>query len=294
MDTLLRYGSGDYLYTFSPEDQVQLRDNFRDLIPRTSKIPGLSGAFDEQGTDIAPTEEGNIQYTFWLLARDAKHMQQQKEAIGRIKTFGKRRLYKQPEDETLPERYCEARVNSISFNERAGDRPDKQLRVTINFQVPDNPRWLTIGTEAPSYNDGSIYGSGVTYGGSPITQNLIGLDNTFSVTPAGNDIMYPRFTIVVPATKSATNIRIQREVDGVVVDQIRYAGTLVAADQLEINCRSYSVWLNGADGYSSTFTFATSAWFRLIGGLTNNFRVLMDNPTDEIDLEIRYYEAYNV
>lgn len=294
MDTLLRFGSGDYLYTFNPDDQIQIRDNFRDLVPRTSKIPGLSGAFDEQGTDIAPTEEGNVQVTFWLLAMDAADMQAKKEAVGRMKTFGKRRLYKQPEDETQTERYCDARINSISFNERAGERPDKYLRVTINFQVPDNPRWLTIGTEAPSYNDGSTYGSGVTYGGSPITQNLVGTDNTFSVTPSGNDISYPRFTIEVPAGKSASNIRLQREEAGVVVDELIYAGTLSAGDILEINCRSYSVWLNGADGYSSDFSFITSAWFRLIGGLQNDFRVLMDNAGDEIDLEIRYYEAYNV
>lgn len=293
MDTLLRFGSGSTLYTFNPDDQVQLRDNFRNAVPRTSRLPGLSGGFDEYGIMPAPTEIGNVQMTFWLLATDAADMQDKKEAIGSMLGFGKKRLYKQPVNPVDGERYCEARINTIDYNERSSDRPDKYLQVTIHFQV-DNPHWYQIGTEAPSYNDGSTYNSGVIYGGSPITQNVVGLDNSFSVTPDGNDITYPRLLLTIPATKSATNIRIQREVNGSVVDKITYAGTLNADDVYEVNCRAYSVFLNGADGYDSNFSFATSAWMRLIGGVSNTIRVLMDNASDEIDLEMRYYEAFNV
>ncbi len=295
MDTLLRYGSGDFLYTFKPEDQLQLRDNFRNLIPRTSKIPGLSGSFDEQGSDIAPTEDGDVRVTFWLLADTNKEMQAKKEAVGRMKTFGKVRLYKQPEDASQFERYCEARVNAIDFNEKASDQPHKFLRMSINFQVPDNPRWLTIGTESPGYNDGSLYNSGVVYGGNPDIQNLVGVDNTFSLSPAGNDISFPRFIIRVPTGKSATNVIIQREVNSLIVDKIRYAATLASEETLQINCRAYSVVDSvGADAYSDDFSFETAAWMRLYGGISNNIRVLMDNPADEITLESRFYEAYNV
>lgn len=293
MDTLLRFGSGDTLYTFTPDDQVKLRDNFRDVVTRTSRLPGLPGGFDEYGVGPAPTEIGIVQVMFWLLAISGAEMEAKKEALGRMDSFGKRRLYKQTVDPAADERYCEARVNSIEFSESAGDRPDKYLRVSLTFEV-DNPRWLTIGTEAPSYNDGSTYNSGVVYGGNPVTQNLVGLDNSFTVTPAGNEITYPRFLITVPATKSATNIRIQREVNSAPVDEVAYAGTLSAGDLYEINCRAYSVFKNGADFYDDDFTFITSAWFRLIGGVPNTIRVLMDNAGDEIDLEMRYYESYNV
>lgn len=293
MDTLLRFGSGTELFTFTPADQISLRDNFRNVLARTTRMPGLSGGFDEYGQSPAPAEIGNVAYTFLYEATSSADMLAKKEALGRMKAFGKKRLYKQPVDATADERYCEARVNSIDFTESVGERPDKRLRFTINFQV-DNPYWYTQGTEAPEYGDGSIYGSGVAYGGSPVTQSLTGVDNSFSVTPDGNDITYPRITLEVPVGKSAENIRIQRLVNGSVIDQVRYAGTLSAGDILEINTRAYAVYLNGSNGYTTDFSFNTAAWFKLIGGVSNAIKVLMDNPADEIDLKMRYYGAYNV
>ncbi|MGJ3241149.1 MAG: phage distal tail protein [Anaerolineae bacterium] len=293
MDTLLRFGSGDQLYTFTPSDQIQLRDNFRNAVPRTTRLPGLSGGFDEYGASIAPAEVGNVSVTFGYEATSNADMLTKKRAIGNMKAFGRKRLYKQPLDDSADEVYCEARVNAIEFNEAVGTRPERYQTFTINFQV-DNPYWFTQGTEAPQYGDGSIFGSGVTYGGSPVEESLVGADNSFTVTPSGNDITYPRITLTVPATKSASNIRIQRLVNGSVIDQLRYAGTLDAGDMLEINCRSYAVFLNGDDGYTSDYSFNTASWFRLIGGTDNSVRVLMDEATDEIDIQLRYYEAYNV
>jgi hypothetical protein len=293
MDTVLRFGSGDFLYTFNPQDQVQLRDNFRDVVTRTSRLPGLSGGFDEYGTDLAPNEIGNVQMTFWLFAENGTEMEAKKLALGRMKVFGKKLLFKQPEDEYQTERYTEARVNSIDFNEAAGQRPDRYLMATVNFQC-DNPYWYTIGTEAFKLGDGTLLGSGAALGGTPITQLLTGLDNSFSITPSGNDITRARFTIEIPATKSATNIRIQREVASAVVDEVRYSGTLVEDDVLEINCRALSVLLNGNDSYSDGFSFITSGWFRLIGGIPNTIRVRMANAADQINLKVRFFEAYNV
>src|SRR5690606_5797669 len=98
----------------------------------------------------------------------------------------------------------------------------------------------------------------------------------------------------IPTGKSATNIRVQRRRQGVVMDEVRYTGTLSAGSVLEINCRAYSVTLNGSDGYSSAFGFETGAWFRLVAGISNEIRVLMNNTTDEATIKFRYYEAYNV
>ncbi|MEL6526500.1 MAG: hypothetical protein AAFQ07_12410, partial [Chloroflexota bacterium] len=148
--------------------------------------------------------------------------------------------------------------------------------------------------DLPIDGEGSTFGSGVTYGGSPITQSLLGVDNSFSVSPAGNDITYPRMVCEVPAGKSASDIRIQRLVNTVVIDEVRYNDTLSAGDLLEINARGLSVFLNGADAYNEYYSFNTSAWFSLLGSTTNTIRVLMANPTDEITLNLRYFEAYNV
>ncbi|MEL7433253.1 MAG: hypothetical protein AAFN11_04840, partial [Chloroflexota bacterium] len=174
MDTILRFGAGIQLYTFTPDDQLSYRDNFRDVVPRTSRLPGLSGGFDEYGVSPAPTEIGNVSMQFWVLADTPADMYQAKLDIGRMRTFGKRRLYKQPVDGNADEVYCEARINSITWNETTQDRPDKYLRFTVDWQV-DNPFWFAQGTEAPQYGDGSTFGSGVTYGGSPITQSLLGV-----------------------------------------------------------------------------------------------------------------------
>lgn len=293
MDTLLRFGAGDTLYTFDPNDQIQYRDNFRNVVPRTSRLPGLSGGYDEYGQSPAPSEIGNVSVTIGYEATSDADMEAKKLALGAMRAYGKQRLYKQPVDATADERYCEARINSIDFNEAVGNRPETYNTFTISFQV-DNPFWLTQGTEAPQYGDGSAYASGVTYGGSPVTQSLVGEDNTFSLTPEGNDIAYPRITLTIPSGKSAENIRVQRLVNSIVIDEVRYAGTLSADDVLEINCRAYAVYLNGADGYDSNFSFNTASWFRLLANTSNSIRVLMDNADDEVDLEMRYYEVYNV
>lgn len=291
MDTLLRFGAGSELYTFDPDKQVSLRDNFRNTVPRTSRLPGLSGGFDEFGSGPAPTEVGNVQVVFWLEAASSAAMETAKRNVNAMASFGKKRLYKQPVDDAQDERYCEARINSIDFTETSRDVPHRRLRVTCNFQV-DNPVWLTLGTEAWSWGDGTTWGSGAVWGGNPITEALIGADNTFSVTPGGNAITYPRITFEVPAGKSATNITLQRLVQNVVQDEISYTGTLAAGDSLEINCRAYTVRLNGADAYGAAFDFMTAAWMRLAGGVANTLRVTMANAADEVTVKLRYFEAY--
>lgn len=291
MDSLLRFGAGSELYMFDPTKQISLRDNFRDVVTRTSRLPGLPGGFDEYGSGPAPTEIGNVQVVLWLEADTVQALEAMRRSVNAMAALGVKRLYKQPMDTTQAERYCEARVNSIDYTEAAKDSPHRRLRVQVNYQAA-NPVWLTLGTESWAWGDGTTWGGGALWGGNPIVHSAIGTDNTYSLTPGGNTITYPRITIEVPAGKSATDIRIQRRRGGVVLDEVRYSGALSGGDTLEINCRAYSLRLNGASWYGAAFTYQTAAWMRLVGGTSNEVRVLMGGAADEATIKWRYYEAY--
>lgn len=291
MDTLLRFGSGDELHTFDPTRQVSLDDSFLKVMTRLSRLPGLQGAFDEYGSGAAPAESGEVRVAFWLMSDQPEELLRMKRAVAAMKAWGKKRLYKRPWGSGR-ELYCEARFKTLEFKQEVTRLSHKRLLMMLTFEV-DNPMWYSLGTEAWSWGDGTLWGN-APWGGNPVEEAVIGSDNSFSLTPEGNDIIYPRITIEIPTGKSATNIRVQRRRQGVVMDEVRYTGTLSAGSVLEINCRAYSVTLNGSDGYSSAFGFETGAWFRLVAGISNEIRVLMNNTTDEATIKFRYYEAYNV
>lgn len=297
MDTLVRFGSGSEVYTFDQSRLVSLRDNFRDLVQRATRLPGLSGGVNEYGVAPSPRAVGNVQATFWLIADEhltpdeqAQQMEQLKSDVARMSSFGVRRLYKQPTDATLDERYCEASISNINYTETSSEQPHARLRVQVNWQVT-NPRWYSQGTEAPSWGDGSSWGSGSSWGGTAPTYAVSGTSTEFTVTPSGNAETFPRIIIQCGASQTAENIRIQRFVNGSVVDQVAYGGILGNNDRLIINTRANRVTLNGVSNYTSDFTYNNASWFRLQPS-ANTIRVLMDNAGDGADLEFRYYEAY--
>lgn len=286
MDSLVRFGQ----YNFTQKNQVSLRDNFRDVVPRTTRLPGLSGGFDEYGQDAAPLEIGNVQVVFWMHADSIEEMETLKQDIGKLPSYGVTRLYKQPLDSGQGERYCEARANSVDYHERASQQPHRRMQVTVNFQAA-NPVWLALGTEGWAWGDGTGWGTGAIWGGSAAPQAVSGVQNDFTITPEGNAQTFPRITINCGASQTASGVTIQRLVSGEVVDEIKYDATLGNNDSLEINCRALSVKLNGSDAYSSVFTFLRAHWFLLEPG-ENSIRVLMDNAGDAADVYMRYYEAY--
>jgi len=288
MDTLLRFGSGDELYTFTPDNQISIRDNFANVVPRTTRLPGADGGFDEFGRERAPGEIGNVQMIFWLYASSLPAMTAVLDELRAMTSWGTKRLYKQPMGGG-GDRWCEARLNSIDAPQNASDLPGKRQRVQLNFQVA-SPFWLNQGTEAFSWGDGTPWGDGI-WGGSAAANAVSGTDTSFTVTTSGNAISHPRITIECGGGQTASNIRIRRIVQGETVDEVAYAGTLTAGDELEINCRDLSVTLNGANAYDSDFTFQTASWFRLLPG-ANTIQVLMDNSGDAADVYFRYYEVF--
>ena len=103
---------------------------------------------------------------------------------------------------------------------------------------------------------------------------------------------YPTIEFLCGVGETASQLRIQRLVGGAIIDQLSYSATLVAGDLLIINAETKTITLNGADGYSSSFDFASAAWLALRPGVDNLIRVKMGLPTDAGTIAINYEEMY--
>ena len=82
-------------YTF-PTTQSQIRDNFSDMVPRTVRIPGADGGFDQFGENKAQSEIGVVSVTFEQYAdsRDSlpAEVAELSQAIDRYKLMHRRRF----------------------------------------------------------------------------------------------------------------------------------------------------------------------------------------------------------
>ncbi|MCZ2077914.1 MAG: phage tail family protein [Bryobacterales bacterium] len=296
MAYLVRFGStGSKIYTF-PTVQKAFNTNFANLVPQTTRMPGVSGGFDNFGGYPAPQEIGNIQATFTLRSTTREGMEALRDSLNAITEWGEQWLYMQPSDPNLSERKCRARINNIAMpqdNEKAG----LWQPVTINFQASD-PHWYAVGTEAPLWGDVTTAWGTSKWGGNAVIQAMTGGGadfTTFTVTNSGKMIAIPRFTWVYKSGTAATSFEIQRRVGGVTEDVV--AHTILAGvgsgKTLEINCRALSVKLytSGvpADAYSSLFSYFHPAWFRLEPG-ANQLYAYCNNGV--YDLYIRWQEVY--
>lgn len=282
MTKVLRFGS----YSF-PDTGVEFGDNFRDMVARTSRLPGMDGGYDEYGTSRAAAEIGDVRFSMILKADTAEAMQMAREALAQIVHLGKQRLWVETYDGA--QRFTWARVNSIQISERYKEFPALNQRVTINWQVSD-PRWFQLGTEAWSWGDGTAWGA-AAWGGEAAATACSGTQTDFTVSTAGNAETEARITIACGAAQTCENPTVQRLVGGVVVDEVSWTGILGNNETLEINARSLSVKKNGTDAYGTAFAFEHPAWFRILPG-TNSIRVIFDNAGDAADVKVRFYNAY--
>ena len=285
---LARFGKGDQLYTFP--QATSFDHNFANLVPRTSRLPGTDGGFDEYNDEAAPSEIGTVSASWYIVPKKGESITVLLDRVRAMADWGKLRLYVQPYDRTLGERWANVRINSIQGAENAKNHPHLWQEVRVNWQAGDDPFWYAQGTEAPLYGE-AIFGA-ATYGGlSPVMINAAGLQTDTTVTVGGTATTFAYLNITVPATKIAQNLTIQRYVSGVLRDEIKWTGTLTPADTLIINPRSNSVTRNSADAYTSSFSRHHPDFFRLRPG-SNAIRVLMSGATDQATVTIRYYERY--
>lgn len=287
MPRLVKFGeSGNRVYTFS--DVVQMRDNFADVVPRTVRLPGLDGGFDEFGTGRAPSEIGNVSATFWIYPPDGGTIDDAKDAVKAMADWGVQKLFASQYGGGN-QRYVNARVNSLDFNENTRDVPHKRIRVQATWQVAV-PFWFSAAGEVPTYGGGVTYGGGAKYGGAGILIDAAGTSTEGTVSIVGNATTLGRVTVTVPTGEACSDIRVQRIVDSVAVDEWRYSGGLTDADTLEVNPNTGQVLLNGSGAYGSDFSFTHPDWLRLLPG-NNTIRVVM-GASDEADVEIRFTERW--
>src|SRR5512145_1647628 len=133
MDLLKRFGK---IYTF-PGTEISLKDNFKELVTRTRRLPGANGGYDDLGSERSLSEVGSVRADFWLFFNDEADATRKMDEIGKMADAGVQLLYKQPQDTSLQERYCWARLDNLDYQQAAKDQPHKRLKVSLIFQVSD-------------------------------------------------------------------------------------------------------------------------------------------------------------
>lgn len=288
---LIKFGDGADAYNF-PASQTDVGWNFSDVASKITKLPGVSGGFDEYGSGIAPTEIGNVRVTFRLYktgeAFDRGEMHALRDAVAKMVDMGKQRLWLSPGNQG--QRWCYARVNSVNWKHDPSGTTDQIQTVTINFQASD-PYWYALGSDAVwgSSEWGDAQWGGVT----PIECDASVENATLSV---GGNVMTQPLIIVgpVPSGSSCTNPTIERIVNAVVVDRVRLETTLTVGMTAVFDARKLSVTRNGVSFYNSSFSYLHPSWFRLLPG-NNSVRVRFDSitaPTNDILVYFKWFVKF--
>lgn len=287
MNVLKRFVRGGRTYTFPLDSQVSMTDNFGELVTRTGRLPGADGGFDELGDERGLQEIGNVSAEFWLHFTGKTDATNQRDAFLEMADFGVGRLYMQPTDAGDSERFVWARVNNINIPFNVQEVPHKRLRAQISFQCSD-PGWLGAGNQT-LWGGGSTWAGGAKWGGTPTA--VSGLSTTLTWTNNGNTYIQPKIALHPDVGDTCTDPIIRRVVDGAVVDEVRYIGTLTNADQLVINCRKMSVRLNGVALYTNQFSFKSASWLKLLPG-ANSIQIKLASAGDAVDVMAQWYDKW--
>jgi hypothetical protein len=283
---ITRFGISGRVYTFQYVESAS--PHFGGLNTQVTRLPGISGGYDEFGFGRTPGATGDIPVTFTLLAPHRSELTALQDAVMAMQDWGIQPLYMQPEDTTLAERFTWARVNNIEMSESAKEGTEYLQQVTVHFQVSD-PFWYGIGNCA-GLLIGVDFLLGTSYfAGTPAvaaTGNL----TTATLTPSGNQWTHLLMSITPNAAKSVTNPVIRRIRNGDIADQVSYVGTLNAGDNLTIDPRAQKVTLNGADARSN-FDALNPDWMRLLPE-ANAINVIFANSSDDAAVELRYLDRY--
>jgi len=110
------------------------------------------------------------------------------------------------------------------------------------------------------------------------------------VHKAGTALTLCNIRIACGAAQTALNPIIRRKVNGVVVDEVRYTGTIANNKSLVINTRAHRVLYDGASALSS-FDFDDASWFRLAAG-DNSIEVIFGNGGSAATVTLAFYPAY--
>lgn len=283
---ITRFGVSSRVYNFLYVEAAS--PHFGGVNAQVTRLPGVSGGIDEYGTGLAPDSTGDIALTFYLLAPRRTELTALQDAVNAMKGWGIQPLYMQPEDVSLSERWCWARVNDIQMSESAKDGTEYLCQVNMHFQVTD-PFWYTPGNCA-----GLLIGVDFTLGssyfaGTPATAATGNLTSV-TLTPTGSTWTHCLISITPNSGKSVTNPVIRRIRNGDIADQVMYTGTIGALENLTIDPRAQKVTYNGVDARAN-FGAVNPDWMRLLPE-ANAIQIIFANSTDDASVELRYLDRW--
>ena len=274
-DTLISFGAFNFsnnAFTAMSLDglrQASIDDNFAEVIPIMTRLPNSDGAFDEYGTGVAPQAPGMVRASFWIVARHATFMRSMRSAFARMAGYGLTTLLRRALDGTAVE--CEARVKRIDWPRDVGQAPHRQLRVSLEFDVP-SPGWRSSTT-------------------TQVDRNNIDDGDTLTVNVDGEAWIRPRIRVERASAPNINQVIIERQVSGVAVDRITYDGTLDSNDTLWVDCERRTVEENGADAFGD-FDADSGAWLELDPNGTNSLVVELSPSNATADIRIEYEARY--
>lgn len=271
MHTLTRFGIGSTVYTFDTSAQISYQDNFASLINRTARLPGVSGGISQIGSGRSLKEVGTVRADIWLHFGDAVEWSDKLTSLRQMADWGVLPLYRQPM--VGAEQWCWARLTDIQIPMDVRNVPHLRLKAQISFEVSD-PHWYRAGTEL-LWNDGvSTWGGGGNWdrNSAAASPTTITGSGTLSLTNTGNAMTLARLLLLYN-TGNPYWVVVNRIVNGEVVDQARWAGTLASGEYIGIDPRRQRCF-KGPVGTSQMDTFSAMHpdWMRLEPG-TNTLQV---------------------
>lgn len=285
---LLKFGTTNGLFYFP--DQSSGQDNFMSLVTRASRLPGVSGGYDEYQGRRADQAIGSISTQVQLVSTREKTMRQMRDEIGAIGDWPAGYLFTDIwEDDRQDKRWCIARPDNVSFSENVKNVPHTQQQVPMTFQSVD-PGWRG-GQKAIYVNDGHYLDDGWYLDGSLFLDEGHTLDSglylcpkldvqafsgdTFTVTNRGNRAAVARLTISATEPEWAFggavrfgdghyfdggvapvgNIHVRFSANGRIETEFTWGDTLQPGEALIVDAETQIISIRGRTGRSGFASF---------------------------------------
>ncbi len=274
---LVSFGSGATLYTF-PGTQTQLRDNFYDMVPRTVRLPGADGGFDQFGSQRAPKEIGNLSVSFDMTSESRETMDTLRDQVRAMANWGVQKIIKN--FGVNGQRWCYGRVNSIQMVEQPNQQTALKQPVTIDFQVSD-PYWHKDGT----------WGTGTSLPGNTLVMNNV-TTLTQNINQPGTFPAFAKIVIQKVSGANITQLLIERLSGATVLDYIQFipAVAITVPNTITVDATTYTV-TGPLSNYYRYMSWGKASWFRMLPG-ANTIKVTATGNTGFLFVGIETYERY--
>lgn len=261
---------GDYVF---PKSLTTFTSNFANQQSKTIQLAGMDGAYDFYGDGRAPSPKGKVTVGFRLIANSREEMDDQRDAIRLMQSYGTAKLYYQPTRASDPVRWTWAKALTPNIREDKSANTDLWQNVKISFECAE-PVWWVDSYVGWTWGDGWKYGDpGHVWGGAGFVINAFDAGDPVVIPNDGNTESIPHIVVSTGPGQSFDGIAIQR-LDGLFpVEQIQYNGKLLAGQILDIDGRKQSITVDGVPVWDDV-DIETTSFFHLLTG-NNNVQVIL-------------------